>query len=126
MPSTHPLAAKRRLHIRDLANEPFIFPTNHAHHQLHDIMFQACHDAGFVPDRQYFADTVPCAVALVAAQLGVAIVYALPGYRPSGVVYKHLDGFDLSLKMQIAWRCDELTPAANNFLRLPAVLTSEK
>jgi DNA-binding transcriptional LysR family regulator len=121
IPSTHPLAAKRRLHIRDLANEPFVFPTNHAHHMLHDAMFQACRSAGFSPDRRFFADTVPCAVSLVAAHLGVALVYRIPGYRPPGVVYKHLDGLDFNLTMQIAWRRNELTPAAANFLRIPAV-----
>lgn len=119
MPTSHPLAARRRIRIGDLAGEPFVFPTNHAHHLLHDAMFQACRNAGFIPDRQYFADTVPCAVSLVAAHLGVAIVYLIPGYRPPGVVYKHLDGLDLNLKLQIAWRRNELTPAATNFLRIP-------
>lgn len=120
MPSTHPLAAKRHLHLRDLANESWVFPTNHAHHQLHDAMFQACRECGFVPDRQYFADSVPCAVSLVASGLGVAMVYVVPGYRPPGVIYKKLHGLQLDLKMQMAWRRGELTPAAANFLRLSA------
>lgn len=116
--TAHPLAGKRNLHLSDLAREQFIFPTNHAHHTLHDRMFQACKNAGFLPDRRYFADTVPAAVLMAAAQLGVAIVYELPGFRPPGVVYKRLAGLDLTLSMQMAWRKGELTPLAANFLRL--------
>lgn len=118
VPSNHRLASKRHLYLKELEHESFVFPTNHVHHTLHDVMFQSCRNAGFIPDRRFFADTVPCAVSLVAAHLGIAIVYRIPGYRPQGVVYKHLEDLNLDLKMQLSWRRDELTPAASNFLQI--------
>jgi DNA-binding transcriptional LysR family regulator len=118
VPVTHRLAKKHAVHLEEFAEDPFIFPTHHSPHTLHDTMLHACKKAGFVPNRRYFADSVATAVSMVAAQLGIAIVYELPGFRPPGVVYKAFSPSVISVSMRLSWRRGELTPAAAHFLRL--------
>ncbi|WP_420236432.1 LysR family transcriptional regulator [Telmatobacter bradus] len=118
MPSVHRLATKRRIQLNDLADDIWIFPTNHVHHMLHDSMLESCRSAGFLPNRQYFADSVPAAISLVAAHLGVAMVYELPGYHPPGVVFKRIEGLGIDMKMRMNWRRGELTPVAKNFVEI--------
>ncbi len=121
VPVTHRLAKKHSVRLEDFAEDPFVFATHHSPHTLHDAMLQACKSAGFIPNRRYFADSVAAAVSMVAAQLGVAIVYELPGFRPPGVVYKSFGRPVINASMRLSWRRGELTPAAAHFLRLGSV-----
>ncbi len=118
VPSTHRLARKHLVRLEEFSEDTFVWPTHHSPHTLYDAMFQACKNAGFIPNRRYFADSVPTAVSMVAAQLGVAIVYELPGFRPPGAVYKSFSQPVMNASMRLSWRRKELTPAAAHFLRL--------
>lgn len=118
VPVTHRLARKHLVRLEDFSEDTFVWPTHHSPHTLYDTMFQACKSAGFIPNRRYFADSVPTAVSMVAAQLGVAVVYELPGFRPPGVIYKPFSHAVINASIRLAWRRGELTPAAAHFLRL--------
>lgn len=115
---SHPLARRHTIEISELAQEDFIFATNYKTHNLHDKMMRVCREAGFAPRVRYYADSVPVAVSMVGAKLGVAMVYELEGYHPPEIVYKKISGCCLDLQMQLSWRRGELTPTAANLLAL--------
>ena len=72
LPADHPLAAVRRLHLRDLADQTWIAgcPRCRGH------LLAACAAAGYAPSVAYATDDYVAVLGLVAAGLGVAL---LPG-----------------------------------------------
>jgi len=117
---SHALARRHSVELSELAHETFIFATNYKTHNLHDMMLRACREAGFAPKVRHYADSVPAAVSMVSAKLGVAMVYELAGFHPPEVVYKKMSGCNMDIRMQMSWRRGELTPTAANFLALIA------
>ncbi|MTJ83989.1 MAG: LysR family transcriptional regulator [Telmatospirillum sp.] len=113
-----PLASQRSVTLSQAMRQPFVVATDHPSHNLHRKMIEACHSAHFQPDVQECADSVPCAVALVEAKMGVAMVYNIPACRPADVVYKKLAGCDMDVRMHLCWRRGALSPAAANFVRI--------
>jgi len=72
LPSGHPLAGRRRVHLRDLAHEPWIAgcPRCRGH------LLQSGAACGFTPEVAYSTDDYVAVLEFVAAGLGVAL---LPG-----------------------------------------------
>ncbi|NVO13061.1 MAG: LysR family transcriptional regulator [Rhodoplanes sp.] len=85
--SHHPLAARKRLKIRDLADAPLIVPERRSRPHSHDLTMKLFAEAGLHPTVAQVADEKQTIVNLVAAELGVAIVprwtsrMAAPGVR---------------------------------------------
>jgi DNA-binding transcriptional LysR family regulator len=82
----HPLAKKQRVRIQDLADEPWIQPTQScACSRATQI---ACANAGFQPRVAYESDDFGVVQGLVGAGVGVALIpeLALIGERPDIVV----------------------------------------
>lgn len=125
MHKSHPLARRHSVELPEFVHDSFIFATNYGTHNLHDHMMRVCREAGFAPRVRHYADSVPGAVSMVAAGLGVAMVYELPGYQPPDVVYKKISGASLDVKMQLSWRRDGMSPTALNFLTLAGVPATE-
>lgn len=90
LPSSHPLARKRRLQIADLAGEPFVFFPRAVRATYFDQVMRWCAASGFTPRIVQEAIEVPTLLSLVAAGLGVFLPIrffqnvSLPGvtYRP--------------------------------------------
>jgi DNA-binding transcriptional LysR family regulator len=118
MHRSHPLAHKHTVKLAEFAGDDFIFPADYSSHHLYDQMIEHCHRVGFVPKVRHMADSVPGAVSLVAAKLGVAMVYAVPGYRPPAVIFKRVSDVTLDLRMRLSWRAGRLTPIAAKFVKL--------
>jgi DNA-binding transcriptional LysR family regulator len=114
----NPLARRRSIDLSDVAREPFIIATQYPHHNLHEKMINVCRTAGFTPDVRGYAHSVPSCLSMVAANLGVAMAYRLPGYLPPDIVYRPMDGHPMDLAMQMSWRRGALTPAAEKFVQL--------
>ncbi|UJX41227.1 LysR family transcriptional regulator [Desulfovibrio sp. JY] len=116
---SNPLSSCRALTLAQTMEQPFVVATDHPAHNLQRKMIQACQKADFTPAIRECADSVPCAVALVEAKLGVAMVYNIPTCRPADVVYKKLVDSDMEdVRMHLCWRRGELSPAAANFVQL--------
>ncbi|MDP9764517.1 LysR family transcriptional regulator [Deinococcus enclensis] len=90
LPAGHLLARKRRLHIRDLRQEPFVFFPRHLRATYFDQVMRWTAQAGYTPNVVQEAIEVPTLLSLVAAGVGVFLPIqffsrlALPGvvYRP--------------------------------------------
>ena len=90
LPEEHPLAARPRIALGDLAADTWIAGCPHCRgHLLH-----ACGEAGFAPEIAFATDDYVAVQALVAAGLGVALLpgLALLSARRPGVAVREVDG----------------------------------
>jgi DNA-binding transcriptional LysR family regulator len=87
VPGAHPLAARKRLSILALADEPLIVPERRSRPHSHDLTVKLFASAGLRPRIAQVADEKQTIVNLVAAEIGLAIVprwasrFAVPGVR---------------------------------------------
>jgi DNA-binding transcriptional LysR family regulator len=108
-PADHPLAARKRIALADLAGETFILYRRPAGQGLYDAIIAACHAAGFSPQVGQEAPRLPSTLSLVGAGLGVSIVPAsMRSMNVEGVAYLDITGaHGLSAPLLMATRRGE-------------------
>lgn len=74
LPDRHPLAHRRQLSIRDIADEPLIVPERRSRPHSHDLTIKLFNEAGLQARIAQIADEKQTIVNLVAAGLGIALV----------------------------------------------------
>jgi DNA-binding transcriptional LysR family regulator len=86
LPRDHPLVDRQRLRFEDLAEDPWIQPTQACACSRHAE--EACAKAGYSPRVAYESDDFGVVQGLVAAGVGVALIpeLALVGERPDIIV----------------------------------------
>jgi DNA-binding transcriptional LysR family regulator len=72
LPSAHPLAAKERLRLSDLAAEAWVQTSSASPCARHVV--RSCHAAGFEPNVTFESDDYQTVQGLVAAGVGVALI----------------------------------------------------
>ena len=111
----HPLARKRILHLKDLANEPFIIgrPETWASH--YDIYVRICRSAGFELKVGHFVDTAWAAICLVRHNFGVLLSHLCTAV--DGVVFRQVAGTraDTALKLSLLRRPGNVSPTVAFF-----------
>ena len=86
-PEKHPLARRKSVSLRDIAEEPLIVPDRRSRPHSHDLTVKLFEEAGLTPRIAEVADEKQTIVNLVAARLGAAIMprwtsrMAIPGVR---------------------------------------------
>jgi DNA-binding transcriptional LysR family regulator len=119
LPSGHPLASKKRLPLKSLANEPFVLVPGPTGATLHDEIVRACGEAGFVPQLAQPAPQLASVVSLVAAGLGVSIVPAsIAQVRIKGVRYLDLMGSAIRARLALGWREGDTSAVVRNLVAL--------
>lgn len=117
----HPLAARPRIRLADLADEAFIMYPYDLGGGLYDISMSLCRTAGFAPRIEQEARTVPMAVSLAAAGLGLALV---PGcvrqVHVPGAVYRELDDPGATTEVAIAYRKNDRSLMVKSFVQVSA------
>ena len=85
LPASHPLASRRRLALKDLAEESWIVST--AINGCRTITSATCREAGFEPRVAFEADDTLASQALVAGGVGVTLMprMALTALHPGAV-----------------------------------------
>jgi DNA-binding transcriptional LysR family regulator len=119
LPRDHRLVGRPRVHLRDVAREPFIAlrPTS----ALRKLVDDLCRQAGFRPTVVFEGDDLTSLRGLVAAGLGVAVVPAPRSGTPEAVVdgpVRFLEIADPGAERDIylTWPADRsLLPAAELF-----------
>ncbi|MBX5469516.1 MAG: LysR family transcriptional regulator [Thermoleophilaceae bacterium] len=76
LPAHHPLAARAKVRVADLASEPFVNPSPN-HCGSFDLLLRAAQRAGFEPRIAFQTDDYVAIQGLVAAGVGVALIPAL-------------------------------------------------
>ncbi|HMO31181.1 LysR family transcriptional regulator [Enterovirga sp.] len=74
IPSIHPLAARKKLSIDDIANEPLITPDRRSRPHSHDLTMKLFEESGYTAKISHVADEKQTIVHLVSAGLGLAVV----------------------------------------------------
>lgn len=115
----HRLAAEPVVALSDLRSEPFVAYSNRDS-AVNDAVLRSCRRAGFVPHREHSAPGTAVLLALVAADLGVAVVPESVRALPlSGVVIRDL-GDAGTIDLALAWRRGANSPLVDAVVNVVA------
>lgn len=112
---TNPLAKKKQLSLRDLANQPFIWLARSRNAYYSDALLRDCHGRGFSPKIIQEADSDATALNLVAVGMGISFVVAAVSPL-ADVVLKPVVELDHSLTLALTWNSDTHSPLIQNFI----------
>jgi DNA-binding transcriptional LysR family regulator len=117
LPLKHPLLARARITLADLANEAFVIPSRNRAPIFHAAVLEAFRKAACVPHLAHEADQLSVVLGMVAAGAGVAIVPAAARrIEPRRVSYRTPDPSLDGLGMAIAWRHGDKSTALAEFV----------
>jgi DNA-binding transcriptional LysR family regulator len=114
MPKSHPLAKKRSIFIRELADERFIVVDRNQAPFAFDKVISLCAEAGFSPRIGTTASNAVGVVALVEAGEGVAVLSL--AWRGKEVVFVPLADRTAVIDLVIAWVPQHENPVLRSFL----------
>jgi DNA-binding transcriptional LysR family regulator len=118
LPDTHPRAGELELQLSDLRDEWFISLPSNPPATMYVVMLSACQAAGFVPKiRQTVSDTAAL-VALIAGNMGIALVPAsMRHYASNGATFRPLRAKpEITVSLAVAYRETDATPLVGQFL----------
>lgn len=119
VPSSHPLASRDSIDLRDLASETFILYPRAVRPGIADAIVAACEQAGFSPRVGQYAPQLSSTINLIAASLGISIVpKSMNGMQQRIVSYVPLSGAPLTASLGIAHRTAERARTVPNFVRV--------
>jgi DNA-binding transcriptional LysR family regulator len=119
LPKSHPLAQKKVVAVKELANEHFLIHPRIEGPVLYDEIISLCLKAGFSP--KIVQETIPqhVSIAFVAAGLGVSFVSAsMQLFQHPSVKYLPLKDKTPTLKLGLAWQSGKLKPASQALLEI--------
>jgi DNA-binding transcriptional LysR family regulator len=76
VPSSHKLAKRKRVHLREVAGEDFVMYERAYAPGFHDLMFGILRDARIAPNVTQTAVEIPTLISLVASGMGITIMPA--------------------------------------------------
>jgi len=118
---SHPLARRRRLYLRDLANQPFVWFPRWASPRYHHELLQACQTAGFSPQVVQLAPYIGgTALTLVSAGVGISFAQESSArlMKPNNVVLKPVVDLKVRVRHSVIWRSDNTSPLLTGFLEV--------
>lgn len=111
LPSSHPLAGRRRIALSALADEAFVMHPSGHRSSVHDRVLAACEAAGFTPSPVLEVGETATLVVFVAAGMGVALVpEPVRSLGLEGVAYVPLTDAP-TIDLALAVRADDDSPA---------------
>ena len=117
VPQDHPLTARRRLALADLAGESFVLFPRTAAAVLFDDVIAGCRAAGFSPRVVQEAAGWHTLAGLVAAGVGVAVVpQSLARLARPGVAYRPVRDLRVAMTMAAVWKQGERSPVRDRFV----------
>lgn len=119
LPEEHPLSGRAEITAAALADDPFVLcpRTNGPHH--HDAIVAVCRAAGFSPRVANESGLPQTAIGLVAAGVGVSLVWESMGnLKRPGVAYAKLSGPTPRLVTAVAWRRGNPSAVAKAFVEI--------
>lgn len=112
-------AKKKKLKLRDLKNQPFVwFKRSHAP-LFYDLVVSRCNQAGLTLNIVQEAFTESTMLSLVAADIGLTfITEAARRRKPDNVTLLDVDDLDATITLKAMWRVNERNPAVIEFLNV--------
>ncbi|MDR3555317.1 MAG: LysR substrate-binding domain-containing protein [Syntrophobacteraceae bacterium] len=116
LPRHHRLAGRKKIAIRELAEEPFLLVDAPG---FLDQLVGICALAGFSPGIVQQARSTPTIVNLIAAGIGISIVPAsLRNLHRQGVIYRSIEPPAPTIELALMWRKNDRSPALRSFLEI--------
>jgi DNA-binding transcriptional LysR family regulator len=112
----HRLAARRSVRVGELRDEPIVTLTRAS--RLRTVVEAVCQQAGFVPRIVAQTSDLNVMLALVAEQVGVAMLPRSGLEGTAGVAAVNLTHPRVERHIELVWRADHTPPAARAFLAL--------
>jgi len=112
----HALAGKPRIHVRDLAQERFVFPVRRAAPLYYDRLMQACLSRGVSPNIIQETATHTILLSLIAVGMGVGLTERSDETMGDAVVQRHVEDLDVTFRLHLLWRRSDPSPAALRFV----------
>ncbi|MEU2425483.1 LysR family transcriptional regulator [Streptomyces sp. NPDC007851] len=117
LPPGHRLTAQRKIHVGELAEEPFVTVGGHSGQGLREIIVEQCRQGGFVPRIVQEAALIQTIAGLVASGVGVALVPAsVRRIQKIGVTYRALQHEPLDVEMGLVWMRENNSPVLAGFI----------
>lgn len=117
--TTHPLAAKTSVRLRDLAEEPFVLFRTSAQSSYGDFLIRVCQEAGFTPHEKQQVGEMQTALSLVSAGIGITLVpSSVQNFQREGVVYIPLAAPTPTIALTLSYRENDSSPILRHFLQI--------
>jgi DNA-binding transcriptional LysR family regulator len=118
VPKNHPLAKRRRIHMKQLADEPFVLFSHQRAIGFHEHIVGVCERGGFTPKIVREAGQYLTLLALVAAGYGVTLIPApTKAQAPEDVVFVQVTEPWATMPLWIVWRSKD-SPVLSAFLEV--------
>jgi DNA-binding transcriptional LysR family regulator len=122
LPKSHPLAKRRRIRMKQLADEPFVLFSHQGADGFYEHIVRMCERGGFTPKIVREAGQHPTLLALVAAGYGVTLIPALTkSAAPEDVVFVQVIEPWATMPLWIAWRTNHSSAVLTAFLEVARV-----
>jgi DNA-binding transcriptional LysR family regulator len=120
----HRLATRRSVRVRALRDEPIVTLTGAS--RLRTVVEGVCHQAGFAPRIVAETSDLGVMLALVAEQVGIAMLPRSGLDVAAGVTAIDLTHPHVERRIVLVWRADNTPPAARAFLALVEAELTER
>lgn len=119
VPAKHPLAARTRVRLKAIADEPLVMFSREGAVLLHERIHAMFEQAGVRPQVAQVATQIHTIIGLVGAGLGVAVVPASGRHlHPKQVRFVEIADKAEPVHVALAWRRGQETPAIQSFRRV--------
>ena len=119
LPHTHPLVKRKRVKLRDLKEEPFVWFPRPVAPPLHDRVLAACHAAGLTLNIVQEVNNPTTMLSLVAGGIGVTFtITSAEKTKPDRVVLRKVDDLRVTAELSAIWRGDNKLPALQRFIEM--------
>ncbi len=121
LPSEHPLASRRKIWLREVADAPFVVQPRELAATLYDRLTLIAAKADFHPLIRQHAQQINGLLMLVAAGMGLALIPAsMCTVSLPGVSYVQLEDPDAYMLLAVASRRGDTSPVLAQFLSVVA------
>ena len=119
LPERHPLAAKSKISISELADEDFIMPLPQHEGGLFPQIEKIFRQAQIVPNVVQEALFMVTILGLVAGEIGISILpSSVENLQRKGVVYRPLIEETTAERLNAIWRYDDSSAIVSNFVKI--------
>ena len=119
LPRAHPLLNRKRVRLRDLKGEPFVWFPRPVAPPLHDRALAACHAAGLTLNIVQEVNNPTTILSLVAGGIGLSFtITSAARTKPDSVVLREVEALRDTSELSTIWRADNKAPALQRFIEM--------
>jgi DNA-binding transcriptional LysR family regulator len=119
LPKTHRLVKVRRVRLRDLRGEPFVWFQRAAAPPLYDRVLSTCDAAGLTLNIVQEANSATALLSLVAAGIGLSFaIGSAAKAKPDDVILREVEDLRVKTDFYAIWTGERQLPALRRFIQI--------